>query len=170
MAIHATDLSSWKSTCEFTKERNLSFVHGATTLARKLALLKSTCESIEEKGLIVARSATTPAQGRVFSSNTCSGEKQFQCTQYISSFAKSTCQLIQGKSILAVTSATIYAIMLEVSKDICSSILVKKPFACNQCSFSCSYLSGLKYPRLSHTGETHNLQEIAHLSRPWSIR
>ena len=26
VAIHATDLSSWKSTCEFTVERNLSFV------------------------------------------------------------------------------------------------------------------------------------------------
>ena len=45
-AISATDLSSWKSTCEFTVERNLPFVHGATTLAQKLALLKSTCESI----------------------------------------------------------------------------------------------------------------------------
>ena len=56
-----------------------------------------------------------------------SGEKQFQCTQYISSFAKSTCQLIQGKSISAVTSATIYATMLEVSRDISSSILVKNP-------------------------------------------
>ena len=63
MAIHATDPLSWKSTCEFTVERNRSFVHGATTPAQKLALLKSACESIEEKGLIVTRSASTPAQG-----------------------------------------------------------------------------------------------------------
>ena len=51
VAIHATDLSSWKSTCEFTVEGNQSFVHDATALAQKLALLKSTCDSIEEKGL-----------------------------------------------------------------------------------------------------------------------
>ena len=49
VAIHATDLSSWKSTVE----RNLAFVHGATTLAQKLALLKSTCESMDEKDLTV---------------------------------------------------------------------------------------------------------------------
>ena len=71
-AFHATDLPSWKSTCELTVEGRRLFVHNATTLAQKLAPLKSTCESIQEKIPIVECSATIPVQGRVFSSNTCS--------------------------------------------------------------------------------------------------
>ena len=78
-AFHATDLPSWKSTCELTVVGRRLFVRNATTLAQKLAPLKSTCESIQEKIPIV------------------------EC------------------------SATIYATMLEVSRDISSSILVKNP-------------------------------------------
>ena len=129
-AFHATDLPSWKSTCELTVEGRRLFVRNATTLAQKLAPLKSTCESIQEKIPIVeciAKYSCTRASILKQHLLTHSGEKQFQCTQYISSFAKSTCQLIQGKSISAVTSATIYATMLEVSRDISSSILVKNP-------------------------------------------
>ena len=60
-AFHATDLPSWKSTCELTVEGRRLFVHNATTLAQKLAPLKSTCESIQEKIPIVECSATIPA-------------------------------------------------------------------------------------------------------------
>ena len=84
-----------------------------------------------------------------------SGEKQFQCTQYISSFAKSTCQLIQEKSISAVTSATFYAAMLEVSRDICSSSLHV---------ISTVFLQLFKWSEISqifpHWQETHCLQEM----------
>ena len=134
-AFHATDLPSWKSTCELTVEGRRLFVHNATTLAQKLAPLKSTCESIQEKIPIVECSATIPVQGRVFSSNTCSLIQEKNNFSALSTYlplqegksSKSTCQLIQGKSISAVTSATIYATMLEVSRDISSSILVKNP-------------------------------------------
>ena len=63
-----------------------------------------------------------------------SGEKQFQCTQCISSCAR-----------------------MDVLKEHLPTHSGEKHFSCDQCDylcyFSCSDLSGLKYPRLSLTGK-----------------
>ena len=49
--------------------------------------------------------------------------------------------------------SSFYAAMLKVSRKNMQQHSGENPFPCNQCRFSCSYLSRLKYPRLSHSGK-----------------